>query len=325
MRSVYISPGTFGASLTVEDPDAMANAMTDGLRGEYLQLEAKPFSGSWTTLRFDRMVIQFGREDVATVRRLRVPADRAAFVVPIATTPLARWNARPIAPHQMVACMPGAECFAFDPGGTHFAIVSVPLGSPIAAAARDAYGSAGGSTIITPAEAAAFELLRYLETAASLLDVVADEPPPMHGACWAERLLLSCLESASAGRSDADPSKARSLIVGRAEAFYRSHVGEPVSIARLSTVVGVSERSLRNAFYDVYTTSPKRYLKLWQLHQVRRELRAAHSSVTDVATFNGFYELGRFAGEYKALFGEVPSVTLHRAKARHSPHAASAS
>jgi AraC family ethanolamine operon transcriptional activator len=36
--------------------------------------------------------------------------------------------------------------------------------------------------------------------------------------------------------------------------------------------------------------------------------------VTSVATQHGFYELGRFAGEYRALFGEAPSETLHKAR-----------
>jgi AraC family ethanolamine operon transcriptional activator len=80
-------------------------------------------------------------------------------------------------------------------------------------------------------------------------------------------------------------------------------------MAQLSSNAMVSERCLREAFYDTYATSPMRYLRLWQLHQVRRALRSAdgrHATVTDIATMYGFYELGRFAGEYKALFGEVP-------------------
>jgi AraC family transcriptional regulator, ethanolamine operon transcriptional activator len=106
-------------------------------------------------------------------------------------------------------------------------------------------------------------------------------------------------------------------IVRSVEAFFQEHIGEPVSIARLSAAAGVSERALRNAFYQVYAISPKRYLRRWRLNLVRNALRSADRqriSVTDVATQHGFSELGRFAGEYKALFGERPSQTLYRAR-----------
>jgi len=46
---------------------------------------------------------------------------------------------------------------------------------------------------------------------------------------------------------------------------------------------------------------------------VRRALshsRATGTTVTDIATEHGFFELGRFAGRYKAVFGETPSQTL---------------
>jgi AraC family ethanolamine operon transcriptional activator len=112
-----------------------------------------------------------------------------------------------------------------------------------------------------------------------------------------------------------------SQIVRCAEAFFRQHVDESITIAQLSSIAGVSERGLRNAFYDVYQTSPKRYLRQWRLHRVRHVLRATRSSVesvTAVATRHGLYELGRFAVEYRELFGEPPSHTLYRARSQQA-------
>jgi AraC family ethanolamine operon transcriptional activator len=103
--------------------------------------------------------------------------------------------------------------------------------------------------------------------------------------------------------------------VSRAEAYMRRHLDGTPPLGRLCRLTGLSERSLRNAFYSVYGMSPTRYMRVLRLRGVHRALREGPSNratVTTVATHYGFYELGRFAGTYRAAFGETPSDTLRR-------------
>ena len=106
---------------------------------------------------------------------------------------------------------------------------------------------------------------------------------------------------------------AHSDLVTRAVAFVRDHIGDPVSVAALSRMLGVSERTLRSAFHHVLGSSPKRYTMAERLRAAHAALAAADphtTTVTDVAMSYGFFELGRFAGQYRHAFGEVPSRTL---------------
>ena len=64
---------------------------------------------------------------------------------------------------------------------------------------------------------------------------------------------------------------------------------------------------------------PKQYLLLRRMTLAHRALQSANpaeTTVTEVATRFGFWHFGRFAGEYRALFGEAPSVTLGALKPR---------
>ena len=70
--------------------------------------------------------------------------------------------------------------------------------------------------------------------------------------------------------------------------------------------------------------TPHRYLWLRRMHQARRALAladAATTTVTTIATDHGFWELGRFAGEYSRIFGELPSATLRRTPDLPAGHA----
>jgi len=84
-------------------------------------------------------------------------------------------------------------------------------------------------------------------------------------------------------------------------------------VSSLCSIVGLSARSLRNAFYSVRGISPKRWMDTERLQGVRRVLSDGCSgrvTVTRVASDFGFFELGRFAATYRKVFGEAPSETL---------------
>ena len=102
-------------------------------------------------------------------------------------------------------------------------------------------------------------------------------------------------------------------LVARVEAFLGDNIGEPVTVTELSRRLGVSERTLRAAFHDVIGLGPKRYVVTHRLNAAREALCAATpqtATVTDIAMTYGFFELGRFAGQYRHAFGEAPSRTL---------------
>ena len=112
-----------------------------------------------------------------------------------------------------------------------------------------------------------------------------------------------------------------SQVVRRALALVTDGSERPL-VADLCRAAGVSERTLRNAFHNVYGLSPKQYLLRHGLEEAHRALQVAQGArgaVTLVATDCGFFELGRFARAYRRLFGESPSDTLRRAPAVQHP------
>src|SRR5262245_42804399 len=96
------------------------------------------------------------------------------------------------------------------------------------------------------------------------------------------------------GGKAAHASASHRAAVERAEAYMRAHA-ESTPVSELSRLVGLSERGLRDAFYDVRGMSPKRCLLAERLEGVRGALRDSSGgqiTVTSIAADYGFYELG---------------------------------
>ena len=115
----------------------------------------------------------------------------------------------------------------------------------------------------------------------------------------------------------ADGSHRKQLYrLGRVDVLIVDADGRPLHLPEVCAAIGVSERTLRLHCLEHLGLSPHRYLLLRRMNQARRALAEANptgTTVTAVATEFGFWELGRFSVAYRNLFGEPPSVTLHRA------------
>jgi AraC-like DNA-binding protein len=107
----------------------------------------------------------------------------------------------------------------------------------------------------------------------------------------------------------------RFQVIGRFEDFLAANRYEPVYLAEICAAIGVSERTLRSCCQEHLGMGPMHYLWLRRMQLARRSLLSADpaiKTVTEIATAHGFGELGRFAVEYRTLFGESPSATLKR-------------
>lgn len=179
---------------------------------------------------------------------------------------------------------------------------------------------------------------RLLGTARAALDTLDAAPGVVRsGAAMAaleEEILVRCLDVAGSATADgailpAAPCAAHRL-VRRAEDLVDAHPQRPLLAGELCAALRVSLRTLDRAFRTVLGTSPIAHLRSLRLMRVRAALLAtdpATVTVSDVAWDWGFWHLGRFAAQYRALFGELPSRTLatRPAPAALAPAAARAS
>jgi len=105
--------------------------------------------------------------------------------------------------------------------------------------------------------------------------------------------------------------RARWQLVKRTRERIALSPAEPTTVATLCAELGVSRRTLQYCFHDVLGISPLAYLRAMRLNGVRAELQTARS-VTEAAVNWGFWHLGQFSADYRAMFGERPSETFQR-------------
>ena len=109
----------------------------------------------------------------------------------------------------------------------------------------------------------------------------------------------------------------------RVEEYLAANALQPVTLTDLSTLTGMSVRSIQAGFRRWRDCTPMEYLRARRFEHARERLlgRSGNpaSSVATVAMECGFGHLGRFSIDYRARFGESPNDTRRRATGEEAP------
>ena len=101
-----------------------------------------------------------------------------------------------------------------------------------------------------------------------------------------------------------------------AEQYMRANAHLPVTLGDLCQAAGVNARTLQHSFRKKRGCTPMQFLRDIRMEEVRAGLLqpAESTTVTGEASRWGFLHFGRFAQEYRVVYGELPSETLRRSR-----------
>jgi AraC-like DNA-binding protein len=297
--------------------------MVVGATGNFLLTSASQAPWSVDHCKLGSIVLQFGLEGGSKILYGISCPDALSFIFQdekIADRLI--FDGQILQPHDFVVLPPRSE-FTFASCGIHrWMSISMPVGLfetfVIRTGRSDLTWLEKEKCVISSPK----QFLNCLTAAtASTAALVRKEQAPTLRGLGIDRL-LNALIGAIAGSDNemclpTEKSRLSSDTVAKALKYARGQKWGGLQVADLAFAADVTSRTLLRTFRQQLGVGPASYLKLRQLNMVRRALRGKcepSSKVTNIMSEHGVTEFGRFASEYKALFGERPSETVTRSR-----------
>lgn len=90
------------------------------------------------------------------------------------------------------------------------------------------------------------------------------------------------------------------------------HFEEPLDLAQLAAIAGISKFHFQRLFAATYGISPAEHLSQRRIERAQDLLRATNLTVTEICFAVGFSSLGSFSSRFRALVGESPTQFRQR-------------
>jgi|GEM_PF-232664 len=182
------------------------------------------------------------------------------------------------------------------------------------------------SDVIPPAQvfqSSAPSLMALVRLVRRLFEVEGDDAEALHGnarVMAAHQLLEAIFHLRATSAADARaprgrPPLQRHLVISRCLDLIDAQLTRQLSVDDLCAAAGVSDRTLRTVFLEQFGVSPHRYLMMRRMHAIHQALRNARGgeTITSLCSDYGVWDFGRFARQYRQLYGVLPSQDLRAA------------
>ena len=300
------------------DPDEHAAAIRQGV-SEMTVTGRGAFRSEIVRIDFHHLWMQRFTENMSRIRHTTGLGGRAVIAFPAEPGPAQSWKGVELTPANLIRHKEGASYYHRSAGASVTAAMSLPLAEIAAISAAFAgcdLSPPRDASIVTPPPSAMARLQRLHAAAGHMAKTQPDIIAHPESARGLEQALIeamvACLATGDASEERA-AQRRHALIMRRFHRYVAERPDQPLYIPEVCKAIGVAERTLRVCCQEQLGTSPKHFLLMRRMQLARRDLSKADpktTTVTEVATRYGFWQFGQFAGEYKSMFGELPSVTL---------------
>jgi AraC-like DNA-binding protein len=309
------------AVLTFADPDAYHAAIRAPEVQGFITAPGN-FHAELTRIDFYRLLMQRGEESLPRILKFATTPERVAiFFAAGPSQPAMQLNGMEMSQRSVIALGLGLARHHRSSAACQWAAMSLThedlVAAGLAILGRELTLPTFAHRIRPPAHLLS-RLSNLHEAAGHLAKTAPDILTRPEVAQALEERLVQAMVSCMVGGDVPEIRSAHhrhAAVMRRLEELLEANSDRTLYLADLCAATGASDRTLRACCQEHLGMSPMRYLWLRRMHLARRALRIADpatTTVTEVATTYGFWELGRFSGAYRSLFGEAPSAALHR-------------
>ena len=300
------------------DPGAYADAIRCA-RADLTVTGRGPFKATLTRVDLPDLLVHGYADNLPRILNTASSVTRVVIAFPRQPDMGLQWNCLEMQQASIMRIGAHADSFQRSSGPSSFGTMSLSNDKMASVAetilGRD-LGRPDDDLNVTPLAAAMAKLVKLHADAGNLAETAPEIIVHPESARGLEAALIQSMVKCLGGAdidTDVAAQRRSAAIMRRFHAFMEARQGEAIYMTDVCAAIGVPQRTLHKYCHEGLGMGPKRYLLLRRMHMAREKLRKANrqaGAVTDIACSLGFWNFGRFAVEYRVLFGETPSATL---------------